>query len=264
MGCPWDSLINHGLSGKILAPYMYLVTKYQVKKASYVLYVTNVFLQKRYPTRGRQVACSDVELQYNKQNKICCKSEHTRNEKTLIIGTVGKIDLKYKGQDTVIKALKELKANGFDVKYQIVGPGDKSYLENCALTNNVEDNVVFKGPIGHDRIFEWLETIDIYIQPSLTEGMPRALIEAMSKGCPCVASDAGGMPELLEKKFIFHKGNTNQLVKILLNAYRNGLFSQGERNKEFAKQFSPDVIKKKRNAFYQEFKNNVMRRLHNE
>ena len=157
-----------------------------------------------------------------------------------------------------------MKNNGYDVQYQIVGPGDKSYLENCAITNNVIDNVVFTGAMGHDQIFEWLETIDIYIQPSLTEGMPRALIEAMSKGCPCVASNAGGMPELLDKKFIFPKGNTDQLVKILINASNNGLFTQGARNKEFTGQFSPDVINEKRMAFYHEFQNNVMRRLQNE
>ena len=264
VGCPWDSLRNHGLTGKLLAPYMCLMTKHQVKKASDVLYVTNEFLQRRYPTQGHQIGCSDVELQHDNQNTLCCKSEHTRNEKKLILGTVGKIDLKYKGHATVIKAIKKMKDNGYDVQYQIVGPGDKSYLENCAITNNVIDNVVFTGAMSHDQIFEWLKTIDIYIQPSLTEGMPRALIEAMSKGCPCVASNAGGMPELLDKKFIFPKGNTDQLVKILINASNNGLFTQGVRNKEFTKQFSPDVINEKRMAFYHEFQNNIMRRLQNE
>ena len=264
VGCPWDSLRNHGLSGKILAPYMCLMTKHQVKKASDVLYVTNEFLQRRYPTQGRQIGCSDVELLRSSQESLCNKSEHPSTEKILIIGTVGKIDLKYKGHATVIKAIKTMKAQGYNVQYQIVGPGDKSYLENCAIKNDVKDNVVFTGSMGHDKIFEWLDTIDIYIQPSLTEGMPRALIEAMSRGCPCVASNAGGMPELLEKKFIFPKGNVKQLTKILLNASQNGLFTQGGRNQEFTNQFSPDVIQEKRSAFYQGFYDYVMRRLQNE
>ncbi len=264
VGCPWDSLRNHGLSGKLLAPYMCLMTKHQVKKASDVLYVTNEFLQRRYPTQGRQIGCSDVELLRSSQETLCNKSEHSSTEKILIIGTVGKIDLKYKGHATVIKAIKTLKALGYNAQYQIVGPGDKSYLENCAIKNDVIDDVVFTGSMGHDKIFEWLDTIDIYIQPSLTEGMPRALIEAMSRGCPCVASNAGGMPELLEKKFIFPKGNVKQLTKILLNASQNGLFTQGARNQEFTNQFSPDVIQEKRSAFYQGFHDYVMRRLQNE
>lgn len=264
VGCPWDSLRNHGLSGKILAPYMCLLTKHQVKKASDVLYVTNEFLQRRYPTQGRQIGCSDVELQQDNQNIPCFKSKHQKNEKQLIIGTVGKIDLKYKGHATVIKAIKKMKAMGYDIQYQIVGPGDRSYLENCAKANGVMENIVFVGSMGHEKIFEWLDTIDIYIQPSLTEGMPRALIEAMSEGCPCLASNAGGMPELLDRKFIFHKGNVGQLVNILTNASQNELFTQGIRNKEFTKQFSPDIINKKRLAFYQAFQKEVMRRMQNE
>jgi glycosyltransferase involved in cell wall biosynthesis len=264
VGCPWDSLRNHGLSGKLLAPYMCLMTKYQVRRATDVLYVTNEFLQRRYPTSGRQIGCSDVELQNDNQNMFRVKAEHKSNDKKLIIGTVGKIDLKYKGHSTVIDAIKKMKAKGYDIQYQIVGPGDKSDLESYAMRNNVIDNIVFTGSMGHDKIFEWLDTINVYIQPSLTEGMPRALIEAMSRGCPCVASNAGGMPELLDKKFIFSKGNADQLANILLNTAQNGLLTQGLRNKEFTEQFSPNVIKEKRTAFYQEFQKYVMRRLQNE
>ncbi len=261
VGCPWDSLVNHGFTGKILALYMYLTTKRHVRKATDVLYVTNKFLQGRYPTKGRQVGCSDVELQPISQDNSCRKLELLGNEKKLVIGTLGVIDVKYKGQATVIKAIKKMKKYGYDIQYQIVGPGDKSYLEDCARKNGVLDNVVFIGAMGHDKIFEWLDTIDVYIQPSLTEGMPRALIEAMSRGCPCVASNAGGMPELLEGRFIFPKGNVNKLTKILTNASQNELFKQGERNKAYVQQFSPEVIREKRLTFYQGFYNHVIRRI---
>lgn len=259
VGCPWDSLRNHGLTGKMLALYMFLTTKRQVRKASNVLYVTNEFLQRRYPTKGKQVCCSDVELQHSNQENPCQKSVISGNEKKLIIGTLGVIDVKYKGQSTVIRAIKKMRKLGYDIEYQIVGPGDKSYLENCAKKLGVLDSIVFTGAMGHDKIFEWLDTVDIYIQPSLTEGMPRALIEAMSRGCPCVASNAGGMPELLEQSFIFPKGKVKKLTKILINASKNGLFTQGERNKAFAQQFSPEVIREKRLTFYQGFYNQVMR-----
>lgn len=264
VGCPWDSLRNHGLSGKILAPYMCLATKAHVKKASDVLYVTNEFLQRRYPTKGRQIGCSDVELQHTDKEATCDPAERKTDPKKLVLGTVGKIDLKYKGHATVIKAMKILKAKGYDFRYEIVGPGDKSELERCAEENGVADHVVFVGAMGHDKIFEWLDTIDVYIQPSLTEGLPRALIEAMSTARPCVSSNAGGMPELLDKKYVFKKGNAPQLAEILLKASENGLLMQGERNKEFTKQYAPEVIKEKRTAFYQEFQKRVARHLQND
>ncbi len=257
VGCPWDSLWNHGLTGKVLAPWLYLKTKAQVRKASDVLYVTNQFLQKRYPTRGRQVGCSDVELL---TEDLPCRREN--NSKVLRLGTLGVIDLKYKGHATVIQALETLKKMGISMEYQIVGPGDRSALERCALEHGVRDQVVFTGPMDHDHIFSWLDTVDIYIQPSLTEGMPRALIEAMSRGCPCIGSNAGGMPELLPPAYIFPKGKAQALVRILASARDNGLLDQSQRNQTFTQQFSPDVLKEKRQAFYQEFLN--CRMMHHE
>lgn len=259
VGCPWDSLWNHGLSGKLLAPWLYFKTKAQVRRATDVLYVTNEFLQRRYPTQGRQVGCSDVEL----QPPAALAQRSIPNEK-LRLGTLGVIDLKYKGHATVIEAMGRLRKMGCDMEYQIVGPGDRSALERCALEHGVADRVVFTGPMDHDQIFSWLDTVDIYIQPSLTEGMPRALIEAMSRGCPCIGSNAGGMPELLEPQYIFPKGNAARLAALLANAPENGLLDQGERNQAFTRQFSPDVIKEKRRAFYQEFFNCRMRQVQND
>ena len=176
VGCPWDSLRTHGISGKIVAPYMYLQTKAQVKTATHVLYVTNNFLQNRYPTKGVSVACSDVELQSVKRNSIL---EHKKvDPKHIVVGTIGKIDLHYKGHATVIQALKFLKKAGYHIQYQIVGPGDPAYLTKIAEQNHVKEDIVFLGSMGHDAVFDWLAQIDLYIQPSLTEGMPRALIEA--------------------------------------------------------------------------------------
>lgn len=259
VGCPWDSLWNHGLSGRLLAPWLYLMTKAQVRQATDVLYVTNEFLQRRYPTRGRQVGCSDVELQADPtQPRRAVPGEKLR------LGTLGVIDLKYKGHATVIEAMGKLRKMGCDTEYQIVGPGDRSALERCALEHGVADCVVFTGPMDHDQIFTWLDTVDIYIQPSLTEGMPRALIEAMSRGCPCIGSNAGGMPELLPSQFIFPKGNATRLTALLAAARENGLLDQGQRNRAFTQQFSPDVIKEKRRAFYQEFFNCRMRQVQND
>ena len=255
VGCPWDALRKHSLSGKILAPYMYFRTKAQVKTASHVLYVTDKFLQGRYPTNGLQVACSDVEIQNGNESVV--DERKKTDSMNIVVGSIGKIDLRYKGHATVIEAIKLLKKEGYKVQYQIVGPGDKTYLEKIAKKNGVSENVVFLGAMGHNDIFTWLSSIDLYVHPSLTEAMPRALIEAMSKGCPCIASDAGGMPELLDKEFIFKKGKAKQLVDIIKNANKNKLYEQGERNRDFTNKFMPCVLKEIRDDFYKKFKASV-------
>ena len=62
VGCPWDAYWNYSLKGKIVAPFATYMMKRRVKSAPFVLYVTNKFLQKRYPTKGKKINCSNVEL----------------------------------------------------------------------------------------------------------------------------------------------------------------------------------------------------------
>ena len=63
VGCPWDSLWNHSMKGKVLAPKMRDDMRRVMRNASYAVYVTSEFLQGRYPTNGKSAAISDVELQ---------------------------------------------------------------------------------------------------------------------------------------------------------------------------------------------------------
>ena len=49
-----------------------------------------------------------------------------------------------------------------------------------------------------EQVAEHLSLCDVYLQPSLWEGMPNALMEAMASGCGCIGSDAGGIPEVIE------------------------------------------------------------------
>src|SRR5699024_6751625 len=91
-----------------------------------------------------------------------------------------------------------LVSQGITVEYQAVGGGSPTRLKHLARELGIEDRVKFLGPLDHDAVFSWLETVDIYAQLSRTEGLPRALVEAMSRGCACIGTEVGGIPELLE------------------------------------------------------------------
>ena len=85
------------------------------------------------------------------------------------------MNLKTKGQHDVIRALGELKKRGdTNYEYQLVGLGDESFLRSIAKKYNVEDEVVFLGGKTHDEVFQWLDNIDIYVQPSYQEGLCRS------------------------------------------------------------------------------------------
>lgn len=240
VGCPFDALWNYNLKGKLLAISQCLRMKAYVKKAPNVIYVTERFLQKRYPTNGKHIGCSDVKLSDIDSNNI--KVKH-KNSGRFIIGTAAAIGVKYKGQQYVIKALGILKRMGFrNIEYQIAGHGDASYLENVAKKCNVTDQVRFMGSIPHDQISKWFKSLDLYIQPSNQEGLPRALIEAMSCALPCIGSNVGGIPELLDDAVIFKKKDVNVLASVIQKMF-DLEFRKQQAQKNYKKSLEFEVAK---------------------
>ena len=133
-----------------------------MKQAPYVIYVTDRFLQKRYPTCGKWIAASNVELMPMSKinlNARISKIKSEQNFKTLKIGTAAAIDVKYKGQAYVMKAMSILKKENICFKYQLIGSGNKEYLYNIAKKLGVEENVEFIGAIPHEKVFNWIDSL---------------------------------------------------------------------------------------------------------
>jgi glycosyltransferase involved in cell wall biosynthesis len=264
VACPWDALWNHSLKGKLTAPFMYYATKRRVKDAAFVLYVTNEFLQYRYPTNGKSVNCSNVALKDFDDAVLEQRLEKAYNlhkDNKLIIGTTAAFDVRYKGQKYIIEALGNLKQRGItNFEYQLVGRGNQNYLQSIAEKNNVTNQIKFLGALRHEQVFDWLDTIDIYAQPSRQEGLPRALIEAMSRGCPAIGAKTGGIPELLEKEYIFSntRHEVMEICDILLRFNQEKRITQSIRNYEFSKQFEKNLLEQRRKMFFEEFRDFVL------
>lgn len=249
VACAWDGYMYHNNKmGKIVAPYMFLKTRRCVRNAPKVLYVTEKFLQKRYPTNGKAIYCSDViikEINQDEINKRIKKIENLGGD--IKIGTVANVNLKYKGQQYVIMALSRLPRS---FKYYLVGNGNNRRLINIAKKYKVEDRVFFLGSLEHDKVFNFLDNIDLYIQPSFLEGLPRSLIEAMSKGLPCIGSSVGGIPELLPKKYLFKAGRYKQIEKLLRNLDKAEMSKMCLENYKKSINFRKKNLEEKRKEFY--------------
>ena len=257
VGCAWDSLYNHGIKGKIVAPYCLMLTRKYVKEAPYVLYVTEEFLQKRYPTKGKSIGCSDVVIDILSQSILEQRLNKIENRDCKrIIGTTAAIDVKYKGQEYVIRALGILKRKGIvNFEYQLAGNGDNTYLKSIARKVGVEDQVVFLGGVPHERVFSWLDSIDVYIQPSFQEGLPRALVEAQSRALPCFGSTTGGIPELLHEDCIIStKGDFSVSIATKLEQLNEQMEKEyAKYNFAKAQNYEKRVLDKKRTDFYDAF-----------
>lgn len=256
VGCPWDSLWNFSFKGKLLAPYMYFKTRKELKRSRFSIYVTNNFLQHRYPTDGKSVSCSNVEIDdYSilNKNKIIRYEKFSKSE-LLILGTCAAVNVPYKGQDCVIRAIPELLKCGYDVRYELVGGGSTTRLKELAKDLGVEDRVIFKGLLAHEEVFKWLQNVDIYIQPSKQEGLPRALIEAMNSTCFCLGARTGGIPELLPSRFIFSNKKNNYIeIAKLIEENISDYAHEAERNFTESKQYEKSLIQTRRDQFLQTF-----------
>ena len=71
----------------------------------------------------------------------------------IVLGTCATVDVVYKGQQDVIKAIANLKKIGFNIEYQLVGGGDTSYWESIAKEYGVSDQIKFIGVLKHEKVF---------------------------------------------------------------------------------------------------------------
>lgn len=273
VGCSWDSYWNHGMLGKFVAPYMYMKTKEAIAEADYVYYVTTEFLQKRYPTQGKTVCCSNVVLDGLDDHTLEYRFQKIREfdpKRKLILGTAAALDTRYKGHEHVIRAMKELIENGYNVEYRLAGgmTGAKpnSFLEDLAKKFGVSDRVVFCGSLALNQMPSYYDSLDIYVQPSKQEGLPRAVIEAMSRGCPVIGTNIAGIPELIRKECLFKKNSDAAVVETIQKIISMDLIEISKENFEKAKEYEKDKLRRKREMFYDQFmlENKLERRVNNE
>lgn len=261
VGCLWDAYWNHGWQGKIIAPYIFFKARYVTRHSDYVLYVSNKFLQGRYPTRAKYTAgCSNVKIPVMNDETIEKRIAYLNqwNGDILNIATTGAVDVAYKGQQYVMYALRELKRIGrTNVHYYLIGGGDNSRLSSLAKRLDIEDMVHFMGIIPHDRVFELLDQIHIYFQPSLQEGLPRSMVEAMSRGLMCVGARTAAIPELIQPKYVISRKSYRDIFKVLTSVSKEELVEQAKVNFEEAKKYQDHIICARRDAFFDKIKQDM-------
>ena len=240
--------------GKILAPYAFFELRNTLRKSDFALYVTNQFLQRRYPCPGITCGCSDVrivDLNERILNDRIARLDVLSEKDVLKIATIANYSVKYKGQHFVISALAQLKKMGVTkFHYYLIGGGDKERLENLAKRLDVSELVHFEGIVPHSQIFEKLDEMHIYIQPSLQEGLPRSVVEAMSRGLLCICANTAAMPEMVESEYVVKRKSVEEIENILKRITIGDLQVQAKRNFEEAKKYSDSVLNTKRKKFF--------------
>ena len=161
------------------------------------------------------------EIKLNKEEK---KKELGISGEKIIIGTAGRLE-KVKGYTFLIKAAKIVIETilGKDILFLIAGDGSlKEKLKQESISLGISEKIMFLG--WRKDVFEIINTFDIFVLPSLNEGMGRVLLEAMLLGKPIIASDTGGIPELVEdgiNGFLFPTGDYKKLAEKIIFLIKN-------------------------------------------
>ena len=139
-----------------------------------------------------------------------------------VIGVIGRLS-KEKGQEFLLEAISLCKHECPDLKLLVVGDGpDREILSALSIKLNLENNVIF---CGHQKDMKsFYKIINLLVLPSLSEGLPNVVLEAMSMGVPVLSTKVGGVGEIItdrENGWLVKPGDSKELANKIQNLYLN-------------------------------------------
>lgn len=248
---PFEFQLSQGtLKGKLIAHYWRHLEKRKMMLGDYAHYCTNV-LYERYPCDCPYLVCSNVSVKPEEKvlQKRLEKIKAHRN--SMKIGLIGQYrENESKGILTVAKALGVLKGGH---RFEVVGDGDPSRYDAVLTQLGLKEKVGFLGYLSDkNKINEWLDSLDLYVQPSLSEGLPRATIEAMSRGCPVIASNVCGMVDILKPDYLIKpKDYRDMAIKIEWLTSQDEMLKAAKVNFAKAAEYAEDIRDRKLDDFFQ-------------
>jgi glycosyltransferase involved in cell wall biosynthesis len=267
VGDPWDAF-GPSTWPSLLRPVFREVATRNLKTmcrgAMAVHYVTQEALQKRYPASKdayvagfsdalMDSAFASLEIQGERFRRIEAIGTGSGDGRKFRVGFIGSLSQLYKGPDVLLRAAALCRAGGLEIETVLVGEGRYAgEMKALARRLGIDERTRFLGqlPFG-DAILSFLDSVDLFAMPSRAEGLPRALLEAMARGCPCIASNIGGIPELLPPVNLVAPGNAEALAAKIMEVVRNAgrLKKMAEENLAKAREFSPELLKDVRHEF---------------
>lgn len=125
------------------------------------------------------------------------KVKDTLSEKPYHVCCVARLD-KSKGQDILIQAFKQVSDEIKDVKLILIGDGPaRDALQKISQNYNLDNFVTFEGSILPEEVLNQLMNAWISVLPSRMDNCPFAIIESIGSGIPVIASNVGGIPEII-------------------------------------------------------------------
>ncbi|WP_372367386.1 glycosyltransferase family 4 protein [Candidatus Uabimicrobium sp. HlEnr_7] len=235
---------NKNFMYKYIAYLYHCLTKIQAKYARASSYTSN-YLFEVYPNKKHYVF-SNVELTENVFSQPR-QIDFFRRQPFRFI-SVGRVE-KQKGHAWFLEAVKLLKEKTPQLNWHVcvVGPGSQiDILRDYVVKNQLQEQITFTGSVKWgEALFQLLDESHVFVLPSLTEGMSRALLEGMARGLPAIASRTGGNPEIVHEDYLVEVGDVSALAQKMLDVISQPqqLVDLSQRNWQVARSFKQNFVK---------------------
>lgn len=194
---PWICTCRSPYERLIRKSFYYILNKNAIEHVSHLITVSDVqrefFVHKwNIPEEKITTIPNGVDtITFNDSNH----HEHTRKKYSLPNDYsifVGRLESR-KGIDCLIRSIKDV-----GITSAIVGKGpDRSILEKLAVANNVQHKIIFTGGVPDEDLRSLYSGARFFILPSISEGLPLTILEAMASRIPVIANNINGMSEIV-------------------------------------------------------------------
>lgn len=199
-------------------PIFYTISKISLECARTVISISKALLR---AVHNKKIFPKKVEIIPNGVDiGTFSNSIKKYDEREKVILFVGSIFWR-KGVIYLIEAFASISEVFPDFRLVLVGEGDQiPFLREKVKEYNIENKVFFKGALPHQRVMELMQSSKVLVLPSVEEGQGVVLIEAMACGTPCIASDVGGIPEIISSDvgWLVPPGDVEKLKQALLES----------------------------------------------
>lgn len=199
--------------------------------------------------------CEQIEMVYNPMDYRSFSEEPKQNHQGVVFVNVARFHSD-KNQLFLIRAFAKAHQQNSDIRLCMAGEGE--LLEDAkalARELGVADAVAFPGTV--ENVAQLLAKCDVFVLPSLTEGLPISMLEAEAAGLPVIASRVGGIPDIFDGNGCLIEVNDEAaLVDAMLRLAENAALRQemGQKSQAIAKAYGAEVITPQYEALYRKYR----------
>ncbi|WP_460845369.1 glycosyltransferase family 4 protein [Phytohabitans suffuscus] len=255
VGDPYDVLAP-GVVRHPLRPLIRLWSARRMRQACWhapaVSYVTERALQARYPPHPGAAAAHYSSIELPTAAFVTRPRRPTESPDSPTLVSVGSLDQLYKGIDTLVTAIAGSRTGPAPRLVHVGGGRHLPRIEALVRRLGVADRVRLTGAVPAGSVRGYLDAADVFVLPSRTEGLPRALIEAMARGLPSIGTRVGGVPELLAPEDLVPPDDPPRLAEaihqLLVEPAR--MAAASARNLARARAYRAEELTPRRTGFY--------------